>query len=88
MLLSLSGAPDSRWDNNVLHSLGAVIGSNFEAVDGTALMIEIELSSRTLGRIWPWIVAAIGVLIVVVGAVLYSPDAQVASSGPSPSWFG
>jgi hypothetical protein len=55
---------------------------------GTALMIEIELSSRTLGRIWPWIVAAIGVLIVVVGAVLYSPDAQVASSGPSPSWFG
>jgi hypothetical protein len=54
----------------------------------TAHMIEFELPSLSLGRIWPWIVAAIGVLIVVAGAVLYSPDAEVASSGPSPTWFG
>jgi hypothetical protein len=51
-------------------------------------MIEIELPSRPLGRIWTWIVAAIGVLIVVVGAVLYSPHAQVTSSGPLHTWIG
>jgi hypothetical protein len=48
-------------------------------------MFEVELS---VSRIWPWIALAIGVLIVVAGAVLYSPDAEVASSGPSPTWFG
>src|SRR5262249_8330554 len=35
----ISGAPDSRWDNNALHTLGGVLGSDFEAVDGRALMI-------------------------------------------------
>jgi hypothetical protein len=55
---------------------------------GTAQMSEIELLSGPEGRIWPWIVAAIGVLIVVVGAVLYSPDAEVTSSGPSHTWIG
>jgi hypothetical protein len=29
----ISGAPDSHWDNNDLHSLGQVTGSNFEVVD-------------------------------------------------------
>src|SRR5579859_2738215 len=28
----LSGAPDSRWDDTALHSLGNVLGSNFEVV--------------------------------------------------------
>lgn len=35
----LSGAPDSRWDNDVLHRLGGVSGANFEAVDESTLMI-------------------------------------------------
>jgi hypothetical protein len=29
----LSGAPDPRWDNDVLHELASIAGSNFEAVD-------------------------------------------------------
>src|SRR5215216_1769905 len=29
----ISGAPDSRWDNDDLHSLGRVKGSDFEVVD-------------------------------------------------------
>jgi hypothetical protein len=28
----LSGAPDSRWDNNDLHLLGGITASNFEVV--------------------------------------------------------
>ena len=35
----LSGAPDPRWDNDVLHLLGQIHGSAFEAVDELGLMI-------------------------------------------------
>ncbi|HTY64361.1 MAG TPA: hypothetical protein VMG30_19075 [Acidobacteriota bacterium] len=35
----ISGAPDPRWDNDVLHELGKVMGSAFEAVDESSLMI-------------------------------------------------
>jgi hypothetical protein len=34
----LSGVPDERWDNDVLHELHQVPGSAFEAVDESALM--------------------------------------------------
>src|SRR6202158_1548502 len=36
----ISGAPDSRWDNNDLHNLGLIQGSDFEAVDVSGLMID------------------------------------------------
>jgi hypothetical protein len=36
----LSGAPDSRWDNEDLHKLGAIKGSDFEAVDVAGLMVD------------------------------------------------
>ena len=32
----ISGVPDERWDNDELHELGAVKGSDFEAVDVSA----------------------------------------------------
>jgi hypothetical protein len=35
----ISGAPDSRWDNNDLHNLGLLKGSDFEAVDVSGLMV-------------------------------------------------
>lgn len=35
----LSGAPDSRWNNDDLHLLGNVRGSDFEVVDVSGLMI-------------------------------------------------
>jgi len=35
----ISGAPDPRWNNDVLHELGRVTGSVFEAVDESPLMI-------------------------------------------------
>ncbi len=38
----LSGAPDDRWNNSDLHALGAVLGSNFEAVDESSLMIDLN----------------------------------------------
>jgi hypothetical protein len=34
----ISGAPDPRWNNDVLHELSSVTGSAFEAVDESSLM--------------------------------------------------
>jgi hypothetical protein len=36
----LSGAPDSRWNNDDLHNLGLLHGSDFEAVDVSGLMVD------------------------------------------------
>jgi hypothetical protein len=35
----ISGAPDERWNNDVLHELNKVKGSNFEAVDVSTLLV-------------------------------------------------
>ena len=35
----ISGAPDERWDNNVLNQLKTIPGSNFEAVDVSSLQL-------------------------------------------------
>ena len=35
----ISGVPDERWDNDLLHSLGGIKGSDFEAVDMSSQMI-------------------------------------------------
>jgi hypothetical protein len=36
----ISGAPDERWNNDDLHALGSLHGSDFEAVDESSLMID------------------------------------------------
>jgi len=36
----ISGKSDSRWNDSNLHTLTQVLGSNFEAVDATVLMID------------------------------------------------
>ncbi len=36
----LSGAPDPRWDNEMLHLLDVVSGDDFEAVDTSILMVD------------------------------------------------
>ena len=36
----LSGVPDERWDNNQLHELGQLQGTDFEAVDESSLMVD------------------------------------------------
>ena len=36
----ISGKPDARWNNDNLHTLGQLLGSNFEAVDATVLRID------------------------------------------------
>ncbi len=47
----ISGAPDERWDNDILQQLGSVPGSAFEAVDESSLM-----SNPNSGRAGPPII--------------------------------
>jgi hypothetical protein len=44
----ISGAPDDRWDNDDLQSLGTLTGSDFEAVDASPLMVSPD-SARAAG---------------------------------------
>ena len=36
----VSGAPDPRWDNDLLHTMDPLQGSDFEAIDESSLMID------------------------------------------------
>jgi hypothetical protein len=36
----VTGAPDERWDNDMLHLLDVLTGADFEAVDTSALMVD------------------------------------------------
>ena len=36
----VTGAPDERWDNDMLHELDVLTGDDFEAVDASGLMVD------------------------------------------------
>lgn len=55
----ISGAPDERWNNDVLHELDVVTGDDFEAVDVSSLMVnansgqalsDFTVSANPIGR--------------------------------------
>jgi hypothetical protein len=45
----ISGVPDERWDNDVLHELHDVKGSDFEAVDESSLMVDPDSGEAYTG---------------------------------------
>jgi len=45
----ISGAPDDRWSNDALHSLGGLTGANFEAVDTSGLMVSADSAAVRSG---------------------------------------
>ncbi len=45
----ISGVPDERWNNDVLHELHQVHGSDFEAVDGSSLMVDPDSGQARVG---------------------------------------
>lgn len=38
----VSGAPDERWDNDMLHLLDVLTGDDFEAVDASVLIVDVD----------------------------------------------
>ena len=46
----VSGAPDERWNNDMLHTLDVLHGSNFEAVDESCLMVNKDSGQANLSK--------------------------------------
>ena len=49
----ISGAPDDRWDNDALHDISRLRGSDFEAVDETSLMSDANSAAVSAGSTPP-----------------------------------
>ena len=64
----LSGAPDPRWDNDVLHQISQLQGSDFEAVDESSLMANAN-SGQVAGA------ATVPAVSAVVNAASFLPGA-------------
>ena len=64
----VSGAPDDRWDNDVLHQMSQLQGSDFEAVDESSLMADPN-SGRVAGT------AGAPVVSAIVNAASFRPGA-------------
>ncbi len=45
----MSGVPDEHWDNDMLHLLGQLHGSDFEVVDTSSLMIDPSSGAARAG---------------------------------------
>jgi uncharacterized protein (TIGR03437 family) len=75
----ISGAPDERWNNDDLHQLDRVKGSDFEAVDVSSLMVDPNSAqARTAGAIPPNVTAVVNAASFAAGA---SPGAWIAVYG-------
>jgi hypothetical protein len=44
----ISGAPDERWNNDMLHLLDNLTGNDFEAVDTSGLMVNPDSGATIL----------------------------------------
>jgi hypothetical protein len=67
----VSGAPDERWDNDMLHLLDDLTGNDFEAVDTSTLMVDYDSG-------------ATGSLPGV--AALVSPTGSIGNNDPTYTW--
>ena len=49
----ISGAPDERWDNDMLHEMKQLTGNDFEAVDVSSLMVDKDSGQVQPGPLPP-----------------------------------
>jgi len=89
----ISGAPDERWDNDVLHELDVVTGDDFEAVDVSSLLVhpdsgqalsDFTLSAHPIGRA----IDAGGVAVYQLRfekSAAFTSTIAVTAGSPSPS---
>ena len=61
----LSGAPDERWDNDVLRELKTLRGSDFEALDASPLVVDADSGAARAGNdaARPWLSAIVPLLL-------------------------
>ena len=86
----LSGAPDPRWNDDELHQLGLLHGSDFEAVDESSLMI--DPNSAQARSPTPPAAAEVSVIEYYRAAVGHyfmtadSPEIDALDNGVFPGW--
>ena len=78
---SLSGAPDDRWDNDVLHEITRLRGSDFEAVDESSLMADANSGSVRGANAVPMIAAAVNAASFLSGALAPGEIISIFGSG-------
>lgn len=89
----ISGAPDSRWNDDVLHTLTTLNGSDIEAVDESSLMVnsnsaQASLSSSVPTGQWVSLVSLnSGKCVEAHGRSEHSPLMQWDCSGSSDQMF-
>lgn len=85
----LSGAPDPRWSDDELHQLGQLHGSDFEAVDESSLMIDVN-SGRTSVAASPTPIATTTVVEFYRESTdhyfMTSDAAEIAALDVQPTW--
>jgi hypothetical protein len=54
--------------------------SSVDEINGAARLVPFDPVPWPVSRLWMWLIAAVGVLVIVVGAVLFSPATHSASA--------
>jgi hypothetical protein len=81
----ISGATDSRWNNDDLHALTAILGSNFEAVDDTTLMINPN-SGQALQSAVTVTVTPASASVIVNGTQTFDAVVNNSGGGQTVTW--
>ena len=79
----ISGAPDDRWDNDMLHQITQLHGSDFEAVDESSLMVQSD-SAQARGSAAPVVTAVENAGSYAQGAIAPGEIVGVSGSGFTP----
>ena len=80
----ISGKPDPRWNDDNLHTLSQVLGSNFEAVDATVLQISADSGEALQTGVVTVSVTPSSATVRVVGAQAFA--ASVIGAGGGVTW--
>ncbi len=76
----ITGAPDPRWNDDELHQLTLLVGSDFEAVDESSLMVDPNSNAVQTGG-----PVTIGPIVGGPGALLATPSAAQLPQMPQPA---
>ena len=77
----LSGAPDDRWDNDVLHQISQLQGSDFEAVDESSLMVQPDSAQVSTAATAPIVSAVVNAASFLPGAISPGEILSIYGSG-------
>ena len=88
----LSGAPDPRWNDDELHQLGQLHGSDFEAVDESALMVDPNSGQAAAAAGAPGLTTVAAVEYYCAAADRYltstvSDEIAALDGGLAPGWI-